>query len=181
MFAHRPWLVGRSEASRLSKRAGQRLYQTAVIQSRRPALYAEMGAPDSVEGRFELLTLHVILLIDRLAGDTDAAATRQALFDVFLSDLDGALREMGVGDLAVGKRMKKLGQIFYGRARAYDAAFSDLPDVSRLEALCARTILAGLDGADPEGLAAYAARQRGQLAALETAGLLSGELTWPLA
>src|ERR1700722_5951612 len=93
------------------------LHDGAVAQARAPALYAAMGAPDTTEGRFELLVLHLVLLIERLEHDGEQAAS-QAVFDVFVSDLDGALREMGVGDLAVPRRMKNLIAIFYGRARA---------------------------------------------------------------
>src|SRR5882724_2855145 len=89
------------------------LYDGAVSQGREPALYERMGAPDTVEGRFEVLTLHLILLIDRLDRREPAEArARQALFDVYVHNLDGALREMGVGDLAVGKRMRRLAEAF---------------------------------------------------------------------
>ena len=157
----------------------RRLYDTAVAQGRRPALYATMGAPDTVEGRFEILTLHVILLIERLKGDNpETAGPRQALFDVYLSDLDGALREMSIGDLAVGKRMRKLGEAFYGRARAYGDAFAALPDLAKLKDVVARTILDGVDCVDPAPLAAYAVRGRDSLAAAETNALLAGEVRW---
>src|SRR5271165_2884114 len=120
-----------------------------------------MGAPDTVEGRFELLTLHVILLIDRLKdGPPEAAAIRQLLFDVYVSNLDGALREMGVGDLAVGKRMRKLGEAFYGRARACEAAFSALPDTRPLEAALTRTVYGATPDAEPSALADYIRRCR---------------------
>lgn len=174
--------LDRFRAGRAEKRVARRLYDAAVAQGRQPALYARMGAPDTPEGRFEILTLHVILLIDRLGRDNpDAARLRQALFDVYLSDLDGALREMSVGDLAVGKRMKRLGQAFYGRARAYDAAFKALPDLAKLEGLAGRTVLDGQAGVDPTPLAAYVARTRESLAAGETAALLAGGVTWPAA
>ena len=181
---------GESEASRVfldrilarkaEKRVARRLYDAAVARARQPDLYAQMGAPDTPEGRFEILTLHVILLIDRLRGDNPAAShLRQALFDVYLSDLDAALREMGVGDLAVGKRMKKLGQAFYGRARAYDDAFEALPDVAELESIVARTALDGLADVDPGPLAAYIARTRERLTSCPTSALLDGSATWP--
>lgn len=118
----------------------RRLHGWAVDQSRRPILYADLGVADDPGGRFESLTAHVILLIERLEGRADV---RQALFDVYISDLDGALREMGVGDLAVAKRMKTLGSAFYGRAKAYAAAFAALPDESVLEALLGRTLCSG--------------------------------------
>ncbi len=168
-------------ARRSEKSVARRLYDTAVARGRLPALYATMGAPDTIEGRFEILILHVILLLDRLNGENpEAAALRQALFDVYLSDLDGALREMSVGDLAMGKRMRKLGQAFYGRARAYGDGLASLPDLAKLEDVIARTVLDGVDGVDPTPLAAYAARGRDSLASVETNALLAGEVTWPV-
>jgi cytochrome b pre-mRNA-processing protein 3 len=172
--------VDRLLARKSQKSMARRLHDEAVAQGRQLTLYMQMGAPDTVEGRFEILTLHVILLIDRLKGDVrQAAALSQALFDVYVSDLDGALREMSVGDLAVGKRMKKLGEAFYGRARAYDAAFQALPDLAMLRDVVARTILDGMACADPQPLAIYIARRREGLAACETASLLEGRAGWP--
>jgi cytochrome b pre-mRNA-processing protein 3 len=151
------------------------LHDAAVAQSRQPALYSSMGAPDTVEGRFELLTLHVILLLDRLK---DEQAIRQALFDTYVSDLDGALREMGVGDLSVGKRMKGLGAVFYGRAKAFDEAFKALPDEAILGGVIARTIFQDVAGTDPAPLAAYARLSRERLATLSMSALLAGEIAW---
>ncbi len=164
------------------RRAGERLHDAASAQARSEPLYAVLGAPDTVEGRFELLTLHVILLVDRLKGQAGAAAqVRQTLFDAYVSNLDGALREMGVGDLAVGKRMRKLGEAFYGRAQAYDEAFAALPDPAPLEALLRRTVFAGSAAADPAPLAAYAIGCRHGLAAQDVAALLSDAPRWGLA
>lgn len=158
--------------------AGRGLYDSAVSQARAEGLYAVMGAPDTVEGRFELLTLHVILLIERLRGEGDAAAaSSQALFDAYVSDLDGALREMGVGDLTVGKRMRALGGAFYGRAAAYRQAFERLPDREPLAALIARTILQDVEGVDPTALADYVVRCRERSSSVET--LLADGPVWP--
>jgi cytochrome b pre-mRNA-processing protein 3 len=160
--------------------AGRELYDAAVRQARSPALYAVMGAPDTVEGRFELLTAHVILLVDRLAGaGEDAAQSSQALFDTYVSNLDGALREMGVGDLTVGKRMRALGGAFYGRAEAYRAAFRALPDTVAMEAVIGRTVLVGGSSSDPAPLAAYMASARQSLSDASVASLLQGSPTWP--
>jgi cytochrome b pre-mRNA-processing protein 3 len=140
------------------------LHAQAVERSRQPQLYAKMGAPDTVEGRFELLTVHVVLIIERLNRDGERGrAIGQALFDLYLRNLDGALREMGVGDLAVGKRMKGLGKIFYGRAVAYGEAFESR-EPGALEALIARTILVERAGADPRLLATYLTGERARLA-----------------
>jgi cytochrome b pre-mRNA-processing protein 3 len=154
--------------------AGRTLCDSAVDQARAEALYARLGAPDTIEGRFELLTLHVILLIEALRTRGGAAApTSQALFDAYLADLDGALREMGVGDLSVGKRMRELGKAFYGRAAAYRQAFESLPDRSDLEGLIGRTVLVD----DPSRLADYVVRCHEAL--FTGPDLLSEAPRWP--
>lgn len=160
--------------------AGERLKDHATTQSRLPGLYEAMGVPDTIDGRFELLTLHVILLIDRLKGEAGSAEeVRQHLFDAYLRDLDGALREMGVGDLSVGKRMRRLGEAFYGRARAYDAAFAALPDPAPLQSALTRMVMGGNAVASAGQLAAYVRRCRDLLAQADTQSILQGEAPWP--
>lgn len=160
------------------KAAAKRLHDAATAQGRAPTLYLALGAADTVEGRFEMLTLHVILLVDRLKHEASAADVRQLLFDIYVRDLDGALREMGVGDLAVGKKMRKLGEAFYGRAKAYDTAFKALPDEAPLADVVSRTALGDADGAP---LAAYVHRVRQALAIQPVEALIAGDVTWPTA
>jgi cytochrome b pre-mRNA-processing protein 3 len=155
-------------------RPARRLHAAATAQSRRPEFYQTLGAPDSVDGRFELLTLHIVLLLERLR---EQPAVRQELFDTYVSDLDGALREMGVGDLSMGRRMKQLGQVFYGRAAAFDAAFRSLPDGNELREVIARTVFQGAGG-DAAGLAKYATDCRETLAGCRTESLLAGHAAW---
>lgn len=162
-----------------ARKGAERLYAAAASQARTEVLYARMGTPDTVEGRFELLTLHVILLIDRLKdGGSEAGAVRQLLFDIYVSNLDGALREMGVGDLAVGKRMRELGEAFYGRARSCEAAFGALPDTGLLEEVLGRTVFAGAQDARPAALADYVRRCRLSLAAAEVPAVIAGAPAW---
>jgi cytochrome b pre-mRNA-processing protein 3 len=159
--------------------AGRRLYVAAAAQARSPAFYAAMGAPDSVEGRFELYTLHVSLLLRRLKRQgAQAAETGQALFDAYVQALDDALREMGVGDLSVGKKMRRLGEAFYGRVRNYDGALAALPDRAPLEAMLARTVLLGEAG-DPAPFADYCAEAAAALQAQPLEQILEGEIAWP--
>lgn len=159
--------------------AGRALYARAVEQARAPGLYADLGAPDTVEGRFELYSLHVVLLLDRLRGHGDLATdVSQALFDTYVKGLDAALREMGVGDLSVGRKMRKLGEAFYGRGKSYEAAFAALPDPAQLEALLTRTVYADADGGPVPRLAAYVLAQRAALAEQALDPLLAGEVTW---
>lgn len=160
--------------------AGERLYAAAAAQARQPGFYIDGGVPDTPEGRFELYTLHVVVILHRLKRQGEQAAEAgQALFDTYVSHLDHALRELGVGDLSVGKKMRKLGEAFYGRAKAYDAALAALPDTSELKALIGRTLL---EGAAPEQLAAmsaYVERTVERFAAVPLASILAADLPWP--
>ena len=98
-------------------------YVSVVKQARRPELYSDKHAPDSFDGRFDMLGAHVHLVLRRFRQDGVARdEIGQALFDMFFADMDQAMRESGVGDLAVGKRIRKMAQAFYGRAAAYDEA-----------------------------------------------------------
>lgn len=99
------------------------LHKRIADAARAPALYLGLGVPDTIEGRFESLSLHFVLVLRRLRRLPDPAReVAQDLVDSFFGHLDASLREMGVGDMGVPKRMKKLAQGFYGRAAAYDAA-----------------------------------------------------------
>ena len=156
---------------------GETLYASTVAQARSPALYEHLGAPDTPNGRFEVYTLHVLLVLERLrAIGTQAAPASQAYFDAYLSGLDNGLRELAVGDLSVGKTMRKLGEAFYGRGKALDAAIAALPDREPLDALLARTVFDGAEEANAAPLGDYllAARR-----ALADAPLLTSEIPWP--
>src|ERR1700684_1752570 len=96
------------------------IYGMIVTQAREPLFYRDLTVPDTVNGRFDLLVLHLWLVRRRLRTAEEAAGLSQALFDRFCNDMDDNLREMGVGDLTVPKRMQAFGEAFYGRAVAYD-------------------------------------------------------------
>jgi cytochrome b pre-mRNA-processing protein 3 len=158
---------------------GRKLYAAVVEQARTPALYETLGAPDTVEGRFEVYSLHVVLLLDRLSEPGDQAkVTAQALFDTYVQALDHTLREMGVGDLSVGKKMRKLGEAFFGRAKSYHAAFAALPDTALLQELLGRTVYDGVDASQLPALTDYVTAQREHLAAQPIAGVLQGRVDW---
>jgi cytochrome b pre-mRNA-processing protein 3 len=159
--------------------AGEALYEAATRQARQTWFYSELGVPDSPEGRFELYSLHVVLLLHRLrsAGNPAAAETAQALFDTYVSALDHALREMGVGDLSVAKKMRKLGEAFYGRAKAYDAVLA-AGDRTELTALIARTVFAEV--ADPSAgvLADYVLSSADLLTAQPLDAIMEARPSW---
>jgi cytochrome b pre-mRNA-processing protein 3 len=140
------------------------LYGAIVAQARQPGFYAGYGVPDTVEGRFDLLVLHLVLVLAQIGppigqdGRQAAGAARaigQRLFDAFCRDLDDNLREMGVGDLTVPKRMRGFAEAFYGRQAAYLAAVA-AADRRELENALARNIYNGTDaGRGAARLAAY--------------------------
>jgi cytochrome b pre-mRNA-processing protein 3 len=172
-------LLDRLFRPRAALLAGRALYARAVEQSRRPELYSAFGAPDTVEGRFEVYSLHVVLLLDRLRGLGEPAAdVSQSLFDTYVKGLDDALREMGVGDLSVGRKMRKLGEAFYGRGKSYESAFASLPDTAALQALLTRTVYADADSHAAPHLVAYVLDQRAALATQPLERLQAGEVSW---
>ena len=173
-------LLGRGLKRGPARLAGERLYAAAVAVARRPALYQALGAPDTPDGRFEVYTLHVLLVLARLRGEGPrAAAVSQALFDAYLSGLDHGLRELALGDLSVGKTMRPLGEAFYGRGRSLDEALAALPDRGPLEALIGRTVLGGGAQTDAEPFADEVLRLRERLAATPAERLLAGEIEGP--
>lgn len=146
------------------------LYQRIAAASRAPVLYVDLGIPDTVEGRFEAVALHVILVLRRL-GELPSPADQvaQDLVDCFFRHLDASLRELAVGDLAVPKRMKTLAEAFSGRSRAYDEALNGHGD-GLAEAL-ARNVLGQTEPA--HGLASYVRESQAELTILDLNGLLS--------
>jgi cytochrome b pre-mRNA-processing protein 3 len=156
------------------------LYGAIVAQARSPAFYMSYGVADSVEGRFDLIVLHLVLLLARLdRGEGAERGVGQELFDVFCRDLDANLREMGVGDLAVPKRMRRFGEAFYGRQAAYLAAIT-APGERELEMALARNIFAGADaGRGTIRLARYARTALRQFEAQEEEALLRGDVVFP--
>lgn len=173
MFLDR-WLKPRP-----AKVAGGKLYASAVAQARSPAFYRDFGVRDSMEGRFELFSLHVIFLIERLKGQGESAAdTSQAVFDSYVKGLDDAFREIGVSDTAVGKKMKKLAGAFYGRLKAYDDAVASLPDSTATGEFLARTAFEERGEGGVAALTAYVIKTRKALAEQSLDALLQGDVTW---
>ena len=147
------------------------IYGMIVTQAREPAFYRDLGVSDTVNGRFDLLVLHLWLMLRRFRSMTGARNVSQALFDRFCADMDANLREMGVGDLTVPKRMQAFGEAFYGRAAAYDAAFAAGGDAPA-NALC-KNILNGQGVEDAHRLAAYAQAVMARLDGLDDAAFLA--------
>jgi cytochrome b pre-mRNA-processing protein 3 len=168
----------------------QGLYGAIVAQARSPIFYRHFGVSDSVEGRFELIVLHLVLVLRQLGAEEAAvsahppapgpgSAVGQRLFDVFCRDLDDNLREMGVGDLAVPRRMRQFGEAFYGRQAAYAAALGAV-DPQELEKALARNILSEVAaGEKAAALARYVRAAAAQLATQPEDALIAGKVVFP--
>ncbi len=162
------------------ERGGFLLYGAAVGAARDPYLYGSVGVPDTLDGRFDLVGLHAFLLIHRLTdAPAPGPALAQAVFDAMFSDMDVTLREMGVGDLSVGKRVRAMWEAFHGRAAVYTPAMRG-HDQAALEAALLRNVWRGSsppDGA-PATLARIALAQHAHLAAQDLTTLLTGQVTF---
>ena len=139
--------------------AGEALYGAAVEQARNVVFYERFGVPDSVEGRFEMVALHAWLVLRRLKGGEVAGAqvVSQKFSDAMFTSLDAALREMGVGDLVVSKKIRKLAENFYGRIGAYEGALGLETNAGEdgLDASLARNVYESADGAIATALGLY--------------------------
>ncbi|BBK31454.1 ubiquinol-cytochrome c chaperone [Allostella humosa] len=153
---------------------------TVVEQARRPDFYIQAAVPDSIDGRFELIALHTFLVLHRLAPDAEASDLSQALFDRFFADMDRSLREMGVGDMGIGKRIQHMAQSFYGRMSVYREALAG--DDAGLEAALRRNLYGTVPATEAPPVAAVAAYVRAvvaDLASQPAQGLMAGKARFP--
>lgn len=156
------------------------LYETIVASARQPAFYARCDVPDTPLGRFEMLCVHVFLFLERVREASGPLADiAQDLTDEFFKDIDHSLRELGIGDLGVPKRMKKLARMFYGRAESYRVALA-AGDRPALSAALARNIWPDrTDWPGAQDIAIYMEGAASALAAQEEQALLSGRIVFP--
>jgi cytochrome b pre-mRNA-processing protein 3 len=153
------------------------IYGMIVTQAREPLFYRDLGVPDTVNGRFDMLVLHLWMVLRRLKPIEGGTGLSQTLFDRFCDDMDANLREMGVGDLTVPKRMQAFGEAFYGRAAAYDLALA-AGEEPLAQALC-KNILNGEGMEKARGLASYTEVAIASLSGLDEATLRSGSWKFP--
>lgn len=155
-------------------------YGRVVEQARQPVFFAGYGVPDTLDGRYELICLHAFLYLYRLKADRpQSAELSQAFFDAMFADLDRALREMGTGDLSVGKHVKRMARGFYGRIRAYQDGIESAE--SALAAALERNLFGTVPGSSPQiaEMAEYVQAAVGELARQSAAELLSGRVRFP--
>jgi cytochrome b pre-mRNA-processing protein 3 len=156
------------------------LYGTIVAQARLPVFYREYEVPDTVNGRFDLLVIHLVLVLGRLEADQRLRDVGQALFDRFCTDMDHNLREMGIGDLSVPRHMQRIGEAYYGRAKAYLAALVHEGQEELIEALQRNVYGNGAcSRAAVTRLATYIREAVGDLREQPAASLLAGGLELP--
>jgi len=151
------------------------LYAAIVAQSRQPRFYAEWGVPDTVTGRFDMISLHLSLVLRRLRTEKDAKVFSQALFDLFFKDMDRSLREMGAGDLAVPKKIQKMGAVFYGLLASLDTALA-ANHPAEVAGVLLRNIYAAPADPGALSLATYLIEEAHRLALLPAGRIVAGYL-----
>ena len=159
--------------------AAERAYGLVVEQSRRPEFFVTLGVPDTLDGRFEAICLHAFLYLHRLKTEGAAAAELgQRFFDLMFADFDRSLREIGTGDLGVGRQVKRMAEAFYGRIRAYEDGLAG--DDAALNAALARNLYGTATASDMQlaRVAAYLRREVEGLAGQSAAALLAGAMTF---
>ena len=171
------------KAAAITARSAAILYRAIVEQARRPAFYAACGVPDTLDGRFELIALHMFFVLHRLKVD-DAMAQQlsQELFDTMFGDMDRSLREMGVADLGVGRRIRAMAEALYGRMAAYEAGLA--AEDSALAAALRRNLYGTVRDTEPAAAAlsaicGYVRAAMREFAAQPLQRLAAGDVTFP--
>ncbi|MBV5264126.1 ubiquinol-cytochrome C chaperone family protein [Pinisolibacter aquiterrae] len=170
------------------------LYRSIVAEARRPIFYVEHAVPDTVTARFDMIVLMMAVVLHRLRAEpfppagvkvvtgwraTDPHELGRQLLDLFFTEMDQSLREMGIGDVAVPKRIKKLASAWNGRVQAYDAALA-ADDADTFAQAIARNVFAGVeDRSGAAALARHALAAEAVLAATPLADVLAGRISWP--
>ena len=167
-------------ARRQNRAIADAVYARIVAAARQPVPYSDWLVPDTPLGRFEMVGLHTYLFLHRIRGEGEAAdALGQELADTFFQDVDHSLRELGIGDMGIPKRMKTLSRMFYGRTKSYDHAL-DARDLEALTAAVSRNVRPETaDWPQAKQLAAYVLATSDDLAAQPLDRLLSGEVHFP--
>lgn len=170
MFRRRPY-----------EQQGRSLYSAVVAQARRPEFYADLGVPDTLDGRFDMIVLHAFLVMDRLKGlGEEAEGAARALVEALFDDMDASLRELGVADLGVGRRVKQMMDGLYGRFDAYRAGLA-ADDGGRALRVALDNNLFGTVEVAPErigAMAAYVRREARSLAGLPAGPLAAGTVAF---
>jgi cytochrome b pre-mRNA-processing protein 3 len=169
------WLKSR----RARQRTARLLYGSIVSAARRPEFYANWGVPDTIQGRFEMIILHIALAVRRLESEGDAGRlAAQALMEAFVVDMDDEMRELTFGDLAVPREIKRATAAVFDRHNAYFAAL-DGPRNDLRRAVADQLTYLESSGLDAGGLADYVVRASEKLSRQQGAQILTGQIEWP--
>jgi cytochrome b pre-mRNA-processing protein 3 len=154
--------------------SARRTYIALVQEARNPFFYEQLGVPDTLDGRFEMIVLHLFLLQQRLhEGAPDFS---RFLSEVFFEDMDASIREFGVADTGVSRRIKQMGQAYHGRLQHYATA-----DDEQLKAALSRNLYGTVSEGNPEHLArmtAYIRARQQQFAQADITVITSGDYAW---
>lgn len=161
--------------------AAHRTYIALVAQARNPFFYETLGVPDTIDGRFEMVLLHLFLIQHRLLAEPGAEAVEfsRQLGESFFVDMDQSVRELGVSDSGVRYRIKSMAKAYHGRLQAYSAACAE-PET--LRAALARNLYGTVAEGNVQhldGMAAYLTSTQHSLAALPASSILEGKVNWP--
>ncbi|MET1414982.1 ubiquinol-cytochrome C chaperone family protein [Roseibium sp. HPY-6] len=165
---------------RRSRDAERKVYCEIVAQARQPVFYTDFLVPDTIDGRFDLIVLHAVLYFRRMRGEgAKVSEFTQGVFDLFFQDMDASLREMGVSDTRVPKKVKVMGEAFYGRADVYIRAIDDNDAEELAEALGRNLFPDAQELVAQKRLALYMMSAAEKLSQQSTENLIGGDLTWP--
>src|SRR5262245_2495421 len=168
------------KSGRERRQVARSLYGSSVTAARAATFYAEWGVPDTLAGRFEMIALHVALLLHRLSSDSASERRlRVALTEAFVVDMDDSMRELTFGDLAVPREIKRATAALFDRHAAYLAALAGSPDMSLSKALEVQLAYLGDGRLNARRLSDYVERCAGALDAQPTAQILAGRVAWP--
>jgi cytochrome b pre-mRNA-processing protein 3 len=161
------------------RQAALAAYRCIVAQARQPGFFTDCGVPDTVDGRFELICLHAFLYLHRVKRDRPRSTPLgQRFFDEMFSDFDRSLREMGTGDLSVGREIRRMAEAFYGRVAAYETGLAD--GDARLATALARNLFgtAAPTACHLTAMAAYVRREAARLGGQKSNELLAGSIVF---
>ena len=165
--------------SRRHERAGFALYTASVAAAREPLYFERLAVPDTLDGRFDLIGLFAALMIRRLRqAPAPGAALAQAVFDAMFADMDFNLREIGVGEMSVGKKIRVMWEAFHGRAQAYETPLSQGDGAALAQALGRNVWRGAAPAGQAEALARVALAQDRALAGQDLAALRRGEVAF---
>ncbi len=171
-------VFGLFSGGKRNKWAVDKLHQSILAQALRPDFYSDGGVRDNFSGRFEMTSLHATLVFRRLRSAGGAGkALAQECFDALFSGFDEALRDIGTGDLSVGKKIRKMGEAFYGRAKAYEAALEPGASEEALHEALRRNL--GVSETYAPKFATYIRSVEQSLLRHGNDAMLSGEVNWP--